>query len=65
MTREHECLDRRRSTEPSWWESDARGIPLVKVCDRCRAHKLSRYRPEILSGYDQSDVDEPIEPEES
>jgi len=46
----------------SWWEYDAQGIPLCKVCDSCRKEKLSRYRPEILSGYDQGDVDEPIEP---
>jgi hypothetical protein len=46
---------------PSWWEHDAQGIPLCKVCDHCRTAKLSRYRPEILTGYDQSDVDEPIE----
>jgi hypothetical protein len=47
----------------SWWEHDARGIPLCRVCPECREAKLARYRPEILSGYDQSDVDEPIEPE--
>lgn len=58
----------------SWWENDARGIPLCRVCSLCRKAKLSKYRPEILTGfaqkrdfrvfYDQSDVDEPIEPEE-
>lgn len=48
----------------SWWEYDAKGIELCKVCDRCRKAKLARYRPEILSGYDQGDVDEPIEPDE-
>jgi hypothetical protein len=47
----------------SWWEHDAQGIPLCRVCDECREAKLSRYRPEILTGYDQSDVDEPIEPD--
>jgi hypothetical protein len=30
----------------------------------CRDEKLSRYRPEILSGYNQSDVDEPIDAED-
>jgi hypothetical protein len=34
------------------------------VCDDCREEKLSRYRPEILTGYDQSDVDEQIEPDD-
>lgn len=48
----------------SWWENAAQGIPLARVCDRCRKVKLSRYRPEILTGYTQADVNEPIEPEE-
>ena len=48
----------------SWWEHDAQGIPLCRVCDECRDEKLSRYRPEILSGYDQNDVNEPIDPED-
>ena len=47
----------------SWWENDAQGIPLCRVCAKCRKEKLSRYRPCILTGYDQSDVDEPIEPD--
>jgi hypothetical protein len=52
----HECV-----RAQSWWEHDAQGIPLCRVCDECREAKLSRYRPEILTGYDQSDVNEPIE----
>ena len=48
----------------SWWENDAQRIPLCRVCDVCRSAKLGRYRPEILTGYDQSDVNEPIEPDE-
>jgi hypothetical protein len=63
MAREHQCVGGTVSTEPSWWERDARGIPLCRVCDNCRKEKLSRYRPEILTGYDQNDVDEPIEPD--
>ena len=51
------------SGQVSWWEFDAQGIPLAKVCEVCRAKKLARYRPEILSGYTQADVDEPIEEE--
>ena len=58
--REHGCVNGIPSTEPSWWEYDAQGIPLCRVCDDCRKHKLRQYRPEILSGYDQNDVDEPI-----
>jgi hypothetical protein len=52
------------SGEISEWEYDAQGIELCRACPKCRKQKLSAYRPEILSGYDQSDVDEPIEPEE-
>ena len=51
------------SNDPSWWEYDAQNIPLCKVCDKCRQSKLSKYRPEILTGYTQDDVDEPIEPD--
>lgn len=49
---------------PSWWEHDAQGISLCRVCDECRTERLSHYRLEILTGYNQSDVDEPIEAEE-
>lgn len=33
----------------SWWEHDARGIPLARVCDSCRREKLAGYRPEVLT----------------
>jgi hypothetical protein len=62
--REHLCKGGIVSTNPSWWAKDARGIELCRVCDDCEEEKLSQYRPEILSGYDQGDVDEPIEAEE-
>jgi hypothetical protein len=52
------------SGRESWWEYDAQSIPLCRVCSVCRKQKLSKYRPEILTGYTQADVDEPIEPEE-
>jgi len=51
------------SGESSWWKNDAQGIPLARVCDECIDAKLSQYRPEILTGYSQEDVDEPIEPD--
>ena len=57
----HNCVDGLRSEENSWWVNDAKGIPLARVCNKCKKVKLSRYRPEILSGYDQSDVNESIE----
>lgn len=46
----------------SWWENDGRGIPLCRVCEKCVDAKLSKYKPEIIQGYGQDDVDEPIEP---
>ncbi len=49
--------------ENSWWEHDAKDIPLCRVCGQCRDVKLAQYRPEILTGYTQADVDEPIEEE--
>ncbi len=51
------------SGQHSWWEHDARGIPLCKVCSLCRKKKLSIYRPEVLKDSDY-EADEPIEPEE-
>lgn len=44
----------------SYWERDARGIPLCKVCLKCRDDKLSKFRAEVLtdSNYECSeDVD--------
>jgi len=59
----HCCVDGKPEETDGWWVKDAQGIPLCKVCDKCEKQKLSRYRPEILSGYTQADVDEPIEPD--
>ena len=64
MSSHHSCINGNPSSEPSWWVNDAQGIPLAKVCTKCEREKLSRYRPEILSEYDQSDVNEPIEPDD-
>lgn len=44
---EHQC-----SLGGSWWEYDAQGIELCRVCADCQKVKLGRYRPEILPGYD-------------
>ena len=33
----------------SWEEYDARGLYLARVCEHCVKHKLSKYRPEVLS----------------
>ena len=59
--RTHTCLNGEDSNAPAWWENDGRGIPLCKVCGKCRDEKLKGYRREILRPYTQEDVDEPIE----
>jgi len=33
----------------SWLEHDARGIPLCRVCEKCKATKLAKYRPDVLT----------------
>ena len=51
-----------RPGDGSWWEYDARGIEIARVCDGCKAVKLAGYRPEVLT--DASYIsDEPIEEE--
>jgi hypothetical protein len=45
----------------SWWLHDAQGIPLSRVCVACQEERVSKFRPEILDEYNQSDVDESIE----
>jgi hypothetical protein len=37
------------SGKPSWWENDARNIPLFRVCDDCQAKKLATVRPDVLT----------------
>jgi len=49
--------------EISWWEHDARGIPLCRVCDKCIKDRLAQYKPEILTNPNYW-ADEPIEEEE-
>lgn len=51
------------SGEYSYWESDARGIPLARVCDKCKAERLKGYRPEVLTDSNY-ECDEPIEAED-
>jgi hypothetical protein len=59
----HCCINGEYSQDWSWWVNDYQGIPLERVCERCESYKLKKYRPEILFGYNQSDVDENIEEE--
>jgi hypothetical protein len=52
------------SSEDSWWEHDARGIPLARVCDQCFDERITkRYRADVLTDSNYW-ADEPIEPEE-
>jgi hypothetical protein len=44
----------------SWWEHDARGIPLTRVCGECRHEKLSGFRSDVLSNPNYHS-DEPID----
>jgi hypothetical protein len=46
----------------TWWEYDARGIELCKVCAACVDEKLIHYRDEVLSSPNY-ECDEPIEEE--
>ena len=44
----------------SYWQHDARGIPLCRTCDKCHKEKMAGYRPEVLTDSDYW-ADEPIE----
>jgi hypothetical protein len=46
----------------SWWENDARGLPLARVCPKCRRERLSVYRPDVLTDSNYW-TDEPVEPD--
>jgi hypothetical protein len=54
----HQC-----DKDDSWWEVDARGIPLCRVCDICLEAKLAKYRPDVLTDPNYWH-DEPIEEDE-
>jgi len=41
--------DQHSKTDGSWWENDARGIPLARVCGKCKKAKLSKFRPDVLT----------------
>lgn len=46
----------------SYWAHDARGIPLARVCPKCRERTLAKYRPEVLNNPNYI-ADEQIEPD--
>lgn len=37
------------SQKDSWWQNDARGIPLCRVCPDCKKDKLAKYRTDVLT----------------
>jgi len=37
------------SGKDSWWNNDARGIPLCRTCDDCHDEKMAKYRPDVLT----------------
>ena len=56
-----QITNEKHTKQNSWWEDDAQGIPLARVCEHCVDMVLAGYRPEILTGYTQNDVCEQIE----
>jgi len=46
----------------TWWEYDARGIELCKVCEHCVEEQLAKYRPDVLADPNYWH-DEPIDEE--
>ena len=37
------------SGKNSYWQYDARGIPLCRTCDDCHDEKMKRYRSDVLT----------------
>ena len=50
------------SGKPSYWQHDARGIPLCRTCDDCHKAQMAKYRQDVLSDPNYW-ADEPIEEE--
>lgn len=48
------------SGKESFWQHDARGIPLCRTCEACHDRKMAGYRPEVLTNPNYH-ADEPIE----
>jgi hypothetical protein len=44
----------------SYWQNDARGIPLCRTCDKCHDSRMAGYRPEVLTNSNY-EADEPID----
>ena len=56
-----EAMNCNHEGEYSWFEHDARGIPLAKVCAKCKEAKLAVYRPEVLTDPQYDTFGEQIE----
>jgi len=52
--------DCNHTRENSWWEHDARGIPLARVCAKCQRKQLAHYRTDVLTNPNY-EADEAIE----
>src|SRR3954464_9642682 len=48
------------SGRDSFWQKDARGIPLCRTCTKCHRKKMASYRPDVLKDPNYS-ADEAIE----
>jgi hypothetical protein len=50
------------SGKDSYWQNDARGIPLCRTCTSCHDKKMRGYRREVLTNPNY-EADEQIEPD--
>lgn len=55
------CSGAHTKNDGSYWVNDARGIPLARVCEKCREKKLSKFRKEVRTNRSYA-ADEDIEP---
>jgi hypothetical protein len=55
-----DCNGRHTRNDGSYWVNDARGIPLARVCHKCREQKLSKYRKDVRTNSNYS-ADESVE----
>jgi hypothetical protein len=42
-----DCNGQHTRNDGSYWVNDARGIPLARVCHKCRDQKLTKYRKDV------------------
>jgi hypothetical protein len=51
-----DCNGQHVKNDGSWWENDARGIALARVCDGCIKEKLGRFNAAVLTDSQQEIV---------